>query len=120
MNLVVTGSSAGIGRALAAHLVGGGDSVWGLSRSDQSDLRDSLGPLFKSTICDVSDWEQIDRAAREVGATWQHVDGLVTCAGVHGEIGRAVAADPIRWSATVRANLDGTYYAIRAFHGLLR
>ncbi len=120
MNLVVTGSSAGIGRALATHLIGRGHSVWGLARSDQSDLRGSLGPLFQSTLCDVSDWEQIDRASREVAASWKHVDGLVTCAGVHGEIGRAVAADPIRWSSTVRANLDGTYYAIRCFHGLLR
>jgi 3-oxoacyl-[acyl-carrier protein] reductase len=44
---------------------------------------------------------------------------LVTCAAIHGEIGRAVVADPSRWSSTVRANLDGTFNAIRAFHGLL-
>ncbi len=120
MNLVVTGSSAGIGRALATHLISRGHSVWGLARSDQSDLRDALGALFHSTSCDVSNWEQIEGASREVAATWKHVDGLITCAGVHGEIGRAVAADPLRWSSTVRANLDGTFYAIRSFHGLLR
>jgi len=37
-----------------------------------------------------------------------------------GEIGRTLSADPGRWSATVRANLDGTFHAIRAFHLLFR
>ena len=32
---------------------------------------------------------------------------------------RALSADPLNWSATVRANLDGTYFALRAFASLL-
>jgi 3-oxoacyl-[acyl-carrier protein] reductase len=119
MNLVVTGSSSGIGRALAGRFIERGHSVWGLARSDQSDLQTTLGIRFRSTRCDVAHWDQVDRASQEVAASWTHVDGLVTCAGLHGEIGRAVAADPARWSSTVRANLDGTFYAIRYFHSLL-
>jgi 3-oxoacyl-[acyl-carrier protein] reductase len=38
---------------------------------------------------------------------------------LQGEIGRALAADPEKWSATVRANLDGTFFALRAFDALL-
>jgi 3-oxoacyl-[acyl-carrier protein] reductase len=34
-------------------------------------------------------------------------------------MGRAVAADPAAWSATVRANLDATFFSIRGFHPLL-
>lgn len=56
---------------------------------------------------------------REVARLWPGLDGLVTCAGMQGEVGRALAADPIRWSATVRANLDGTYHTLRAFAPLL-
>jgi NAD(P)-dependent dehydrogenase (short-subunit alcohol dehydrogenase family) len=67
----------------------------------------------------VAYWDQVARVAREVAGAWTHVDGLVTCAGLQGEIGRAVTADPVRWSATVRANLDGSFHAIRAFHDLL-
>ena len=38
---------------------------------------------------------------------------------MQGEIGRAVAADPAKWSATVRANLDGTFFALRALDAQL-
>jgi 3-oxoacyl-[acyl-carrier protein] reductase len=64
-------------------------------------------------------WPEVERAVAEVGSAWSALDGLVTCAGVHGEVGRAVAADPVRWSGTIRTNLDGTFHAIRGFHPLL-
>jgi NAD(P)-dependent dehydrogenase (short-subunit alcohol dehydrogenase family) len=119
LNLVVTGSSSGIGRGLALRLIGRGHLVWGLARSDQSDLEGKHKGRFHASRCDVAQWEAVERTAREVEKAWPHVDGLVTCAGLQGEIGRAVTADPARWSATVRANLDGTFHAIRAFHPLL-
>jgi 3-oxoacyl-[acyl-carrier protein] reductase len=119
VNLVVTGSSSGIGRALALRLVGRGHSVWGLARSDQSDLDAGSKGSFRSSRCDVAQWEAVERVAREVEGAWAHADGLITCAGLQGEIGRTVTADPARWSATVRANLDGSFHAIRAFHALL-
>jgi NAD(P)-dependent dehydrogenase (short-subunit alcohol dehydrogenase family) len=119
MNLVLTGSSTGIGRALAERLLAGGHRVWGLARSDQSEFEAKTGGAFRSMVCDVSDWAQVGRAAAEIGAAWPFADGLVTCAGVQGEVGRTVTADPARWDVTVRANLEGTFHAIRAFHPLL-
>ena len=114
MNLVVTGSSTGIGRALAVRLLAGGHQVWGLARSDQSGFAAQHPGTFRASRCDVSDWSQVAGVAAEIAAAWPHVDGLVTCAGVHGEVGPALAADPAQWSATVRANLDGTFFALRA------
>ena len=115
MNLVLTGSSTGIGRALAGRLLGHGHRVWGLARTDQSDFAALHPGSFRSSRCDVSDWTQIAEAAAEVAASWPYVDGLITCAAVHGELGRALAADPANWSATVRLNLDGTFFPLRAF-----
>jgi NAD(P)-dependent dehydrogenase (short-subunit alcohol dehydrogenase family) len=115
MNVVVTGSSTGIGRALVTRLLARGDQVWGLARSDQADFAATHGGRFRFSRCDVSDWPAVERAAAEVAKAWPHLDGIVTAAGLQGEIGRALNADPERWSATVRANLDGTYFAIRAF-----
>jgi 3-oxoacyl-[acyl-carrier protein] reductase len=119
MNLVLTGSSTGIGRALAVHLLAQGHRVWGLARSDQSDFAAQHPGTFFASRCDVADWAQVESAASTVAANWSHLDGLVCCAGIQGEIGPAITADPAKWSATVRANLDGTYYPFRAFHGLL-
>jgi 3-oxoacyl-[acyl-carrier protein] reductase len=119
MNIVLTGSSTGIGRALTEHLLKGGHQVCGLARSDQADFTAAHGGHFFGLQCDVAQWPRVEAAAAEVGRRWPHVDALITCAGVQGEIGRALTADPKRWSETVRANLDGTFYAIRAFNELL-
>ena len=112
MNIVLTGSSTGIGRALAQRLLSRGHHVWGLARSDQSAFA-AQHPTFRFSRCDVA------RAATEVSAAFPHVDALITAAGLQGEIGRALTADPVNWSTTVRANLDGTFFALRAFADLL-
>ena len=119
MNVVVTGSSSGIGRALVEHLLSREHQVWGLARSDQQDFVATHRGQFRATRCDVSKWEQVEAAAKAIAVEWASIDGLVTCAGVQGAVGRALAAKPAQWSETIRANLDGTYYAVRALDGLL-
>jgi NAD(P)-dependent dehydrogenase (short-subunit alcohol dehydrogenase family) len=119
MNLVLTGSSTGIGRKLAGRLLAGGHQVWGLARSDQSDFVRQHAGTFHASRCDVALWPQVAEAAAAVAGVWPQIDGLITCAGLQGEIGPALTADPVNWSATVRANLDGTYFALRAFAALL-
>lgn len=119
MNFLVTGSSTGIGRAVAEHLLSEGHQVWGWARSSQVDLVASSGQRFTSSSCDVQQWAEVERAAAAVARAWPHLDGLITCAGVQGEISRTVTSDPSKWAATVRINLDGTYHAIRACHALL-
>lgn len=117
MNYLVTGSSSGIGRALTERLVAGGHRVIGLARSAQPPI---AGPgTLCALACDVSDWPQVAAVTAQVAAATPQLDGLVACAGIQGELGPALTADPQRWSDTVRVNLDGTYYAIRGFSSLL-
>ena len=118
MNILLTGSSTGIGRALAARLLSRGHHVWGLARSDQSDFAESH-PNFHHTRCDVSDYSAVAAAASAYAAAWPQLDAVICAAGLQGEIAPALTADPLKWSATVRANLDGTYFALRAFAPLL-
>lgn len=119
MNLVLTGSSSGIGRALAERLLADGHQVWGLARSDQSALRDKYPVNFHSSRCDVSDWSQVTAAAADIAQQWPSLDALITCAGTQGAIGRAVTVNPTDWASTVRSNLDGTFFPIRALWPLL-
>src|SRR3954465_5997162 len=104
MNLVLTGSSSGIGRALAERLLARGHHVWGLARSDQSEFAAGHARTFHGLRCDVAEWAQAARAAAEGASAVKSIDGLITCAGLQGEVGPALAADPARWTATVRAN----------------
>ena len=119
MNVVLTGSSTGIGRSLAERLLAHGHHVWGLARSDQTNFAAAHSGAFFASRCDVSKWTDLEQAAKDVAAEWKTVDALITCAGAQGEIGCTLTTDPARWSETVRANLDGTFYAIRAFAPLL-
>lgn len=119
MNIVITGSSSGIGHALTGHLLDRGHQVWGIARSDQGAFAARHAGRFQAARCDVAEWAQMEKTAEQVAASWPHVDALVTCAGVQGEVGPAMTVDPQRWSATVRTNLDGTYFALRAFHAQL-
>lgn len=119
MNIVLTGSSTGIGRALAGRLLARGHHVWGLARSDQADFASQHVGRFRFSRCDVAQWSDLERTVKDVAGAWPHVDALITAAGLQGEIGRTLAADPTRWSSTVRANLDGTFFSIRAFAPLL-
>lgn len=118
MNIVLTGSSSGIGRALAVRLLSRGHTVWGLARSDQSDFV-AANRGFRGVRCDVADWAQVQRAAARVSEEALHIDAVVTAAGLQGVIGAALTVDPVRWSETVRANLDGTFFVLRAFAELL-
>ena len=118
MKIVLTGSSTGIGRALAERLLARGHFVWGIARSDQTEFAQQH-QHFDCSRCDVANWQEISRVVGEVQAAWGHVDALIAAAGIQGEVGRTLALDPTRWSATVRANLDGTFHAIRAFAPLL-
>ena len=111
MNLVITGSSSGIGKFLADSLAAKGHAVCRLARSPQDGF---------SFQCDVSDWLALQNCAKSAARKWRAVDGLICCAAIQEPIGPAMEIDPAAWRPTLAANLDGTFFAIRAFYPLLR
>ena len=119
MRVIITGTSTGIGRALAEDRLKKGDRVWGLARSDQSELTALFPSAFHAVRCDVSSWKAVEAVAEQISRQVTGVDALIACAGVQGEIASVITADPERWSETVRCNLDATFYCLRAFYPLL-
>ena len=110
MNLVITGSSSGIGKFLADSLASKGHTVCRLARSPQDGF---------SFQCDVSDWPALEKCAQKIMAKWKAIDALICCAGVQEPIGRAMDIDPTAWGSNLAVNLDGTFFSIRAFYSLL-
>lgn len=113
MRIVITGTSSGIGQHLAEKLSAAGHDVWGLARSSQS-------AAFATSTCDVSQWAQVENARAKIAAQWPEIDAVICAAAIQGAIGPAMEVDPRVWSDTVRVDLDGTYFTLRAFWELLR
>jgi len=111
MKLVITGSSSGIGKFLVDSLTAKGHAVCRLARSPQGGF---------SFQCDVSDWQALQKCAKSVGRKWQAVDSLICCAGIQDPIGPAMDIKPADWQSALATNLNGTFFAIRAFYPLLR
>ena len=74
LHVVVTGSSAGIGRAIAERVVALGGSVHGLDRAPAT----FTGSRFHAVALDLADADAVDRAAGEL----RSADALVHAAGV--------------------------------------
>jgi NAD(P)-dependent dehydrogenase (short-subunit alcohol dehydrogenase family) len=111
VNIVLTGSSTGIGKFLADALGSKGHAVCRIARSSQEGF---------ALRADVSNWNDIAAAAREVAQKWKSVDALICCAGVQEPIGPAMEIDPAAWRNALSVNLDGTFFSIRAFYPLLK
>lgn len=122
MKILLTGTSSGIGRHLAWELAQAGHEVWGVARSSQGTFQAECaarGLSFRFSRGDVSDWNDVSGWRQAVGDAWPTLDALICCAAVQAPIGLAMTVDPVAWSASVRVNLDGTFYCLRAFHDLL-
>jgi 3-oxoacyl-[acyl-carrier protein] reductase len=111
MKIVLTGASSGIGKFLADSLEAKKHELCRIARSPQEGF---------SFQCDVSDWDAIKDCAEQVSTKWKSLDALICCAGIQEPIGPAMEIDPLVWRKNLGVNLDGTFFAIRAFHSLLK
>ncbi len=124
-NVVITGASLGIGRAIAQAFVDAGDHVVLCARTPgplTQAARELARPSRKILphACDVSDERQVEALAafttRELGGC----DILVNNAGVQGPIGPLDEADWAAWKRTVEIDLFGVALPCRAFIPLMK
>lgn len=116
---LVTGSSKGIGLAVAAALVGEGDDVVVTSR-DEAAIREIAKELTEvgsgrahAIRCDVRDPTQCRALVEEAVAHFGGLDVLVNNAGI-GVFAPIQQMDPDDWDRQVRTNLDGVFHCSRA------
>lgn len=112
---IVTGSTKGIGRAIARHLVDAGCRVVVTARTaaDVEETVSALGELATGFPCDVSDPEAcgalIDETVRRLG----RLDILVNNAGV-GVFKPISELSVEQWRRQIDVNLGGVFYCSKA------
>ena len=112
---LVTGSTRGIGRAIAATLADSGArvAVVGRDRARAEEAASQIGGEARGFSCDVSDTASVAALVDEVEKSFGSLDILVNNAGLTRDnlLMRIKDAD---WDAVLDANLRGAFVAIRA------
>jgi 3-oxoacyl-[acyl-carrier protein] reductase len=115
---VVTGSTRGIGRAIAAALVGEGVHTVISARSagdverTVAELATPPGAKVAGLACDVRDHAQVRRLMAFAAERLGGLDILVNNAGIGGR-GNVADMDPTLWRAVIDTNLTGVFYGCR-------
>jgi len=111
---IVTGSTRGIGRAIAGTLAGCGArvAVVGRELARSEAVAEEIGEA-RGFACDVSDTASVAKLVADVEATFGSVDVLVNNAGLTRDnlLMRLKDED---WDSVLDANLRGAFAAIRA------
>ena len=84
MNVLITGASAGFGKALAERLVANGHRVIGSARriDKLNALAETLGEAFLPVVMDVSDTASIPQIIADLPADFKLIDVWVNNAGL--------------------------------------
>lgn len=112
---VVTGTSRGVGRAVAEHLLAQGARVIGLARGDGT-IADSN---YRHYCSDIGNAAAVQRVFHDIGRQEVGVDILINNAGVI-RSQRAMLLDPDAARAMIEVNLFGTFMVSREAARLMR
>ena len=117
---IVTGAARGIGLATSRQLLSQGWQVILLDR-DEPALLEAVEGLdnARACLCDVSQPEQVAKAARDLLSEGSGLDALVNNAGV-ADFGPIETTDFERWRRVMETNLDGVFLMSQAFADALR
>ncbi len=123
-NIIVTGASRGLGRAIALEFGGAGDRIAVNYKGDErgaaaviDEIIQSGGQAF-SFKADVRNAGEVDSMFGEIAARWGSVDVLVNNAGITSDH-LLIKMDEQEWDAVLDTNLTGPFNAIRALSRLM-
>ena len=109
---VITGSSRGIGRAIAKAFADNGVSlvIHGTSEKTLAPLADELGCKFVAG--DIGELSTSQRLAEKCMSEFGKIDILVNNAGINTRT-KFLCLEPDEWDRVIRTNLTGTFYACK-------
>jgi len=109
MNVLITGASAGFGKALAERLIANGHRVIGCARrlDKLNALAETLGEAFLPVVMDVSDTAAIPQIMADLPADFKQIDVLVNNAGLALGTKPAHKASLDDWMRMTDTNIKG-------------
>ena len=112
---IVTGSTRGIGRAIAAALAdaGAGVVVSGRDEAESRRVAAELGERALGVACDVRDAAACERLVDRAVERFGRLDILVNNAGI-GVFAPVRELSPTRWRDVIGTNLDGVFFCTHA------
>lgn len=115
---VVTGSTRGIGRAIAEELARAGATVVVSGRREEDVARvveemKAAGHRALGAACDVRRYEQVEAMMGLAAGKAGGIDVLINNAGV-GLFAHVAEIDPEAWDEVIATNLTGVFYCSRA------
>jgi len=114
-NVLVTGSTRGIGRAIAETLAKAGArvAVVGRDLKKAQEAATAIGNGSQGFACDVTDTSAVTKLVSDVEAAFGSIDVLVNNAGITRD-NLVMRLKDDDWDAVINANLRGAFAAIRA------
>jgi len=114
--VLVTGSSSGIGAAIAEHMGAAGAKVAVNYRSSEEGAEDTVkkivdagGEAFK-VQADISDATAVEKMFAELDERWGGIDVLINNAGIDGDKVASWEIEAKDWKNVIDINLLGTFY----------
>lgn len=109
MNVLITGASAGFGKALAERLIANGHRVIGCARrlDKLNALAETLGEAFLPVVMDVSDTASIPQIIADLPDDFKQIDVLVNNAGLALGTEPAHKASLDDWMRMTDTNIKG-------------
>lgn len=115
MTILVTGASAGFGKAICQTLVNAGYQVIGAARrlDKLNELKQQLGDRFYPLQMDMQKTDDILTAVNSLPEDWRNIDLLVNNAGLALGLEPAHQADFADWLTMINTNVIGLTYLTR-------
>ncbi len=117
----MTAGGRGIGYCIAQYFAQAGYRVHVCDVSETA-LREARenDPTIETSLCDVSNADDVDRLFGEVAQRLGGLDYLINNAGVAGPTARVEDVTPAEWRQTMAVNIDGQFYCARRAVPLLK
>lgn len=116
-NIVITGVTKGLGRAIAVKFIDLGYRVFGCGRSENDilALNSSFGKMHMFDVVDVTDFESVNAWALKINAKAGAPDILINNAAIMNDPHPLWQIRPDDFSSLIDVNVKGVFNVVRAF-----